>query len=538
VAKRSTFVLVAAAAASLPSCAKPSPERAERPRLIVQITFDQLRGDLLERYRPAFTRGFKRVLDEGWWGRQGDTPHGLTVSFPGHATLATGMYPSHHGLTANEWWEEAGGRWRPVSVVSDARYRILGRRAEGGVSPAQMTATSLADWVKAASPAARTVAIGSDAAIVYGGRKPDALYWFDASAGGYTTSTYYGVKRKSWIDALNRRAAGLPRAWDISVPPQWRRLAQRLSRCTPFGASPTWAGARLLGPHRYTPAGGNADAGFLSWVGSTPLLDDDLLRQVPAIVRDEMLGRDEVPDYLALAIGATDSVGHEYGAVSLEQLDTLIRLDRALGAMLDSLDRVVGKGRYVVAISADHGVADPPEETCTHRVSNAEIDALLDRVERIARGHRGGRDDLVGKIVAELKRAPFVGDVYTEEELASVAPGDWKSELMKRSFRAQHTTDFPLWSERPRPFHPARYGISVQFKPGVIFSYARAVHGSPYAYDRIVPLIFYGAGVPRGGARSGGRTVDLAPTLAELGGVPRPSNLDGKSLAASWRRRR
>ena len=208
------------------------------------------------------------------------------------------------------------------------------------------------------------------------------------------------------------------------------------------------------------------------------------------------MGQDDVPDYLNLAIGSTDSVGHEYGPVSLEQLDTVLRLDRALGTFLDDLDRTVGKGRYVVAISADHGVVDPPEEHCIHRVSSAEIEALLDRVEAIAKAHQGDDASLRPAIIAELQKAPFIGEVYTAERLAHAAPGDWKAQLMKRSFRPGRIPNFPLWSNKPREFHPARYGIFVQFKRGMIFDYARAVHGSPYDYDRLVPVVFYGAGVP------------------------------------------
>ena len=222
-------VLIATAALVAGSCTGQA--EAPQPRLIVQITFDQLRGDLLERYRPALTGGFKRVLDEGWWAQQGDAAHGLTVSFPGHATLATGMFPSHHGLTANEWWQEVDGRWRSVSVVEDKRYKM----ASGGtgVSLWQMTASTLADWVKAASPQSRTVAIGSDSAIVYGGKRPDAMFWFDPEAGGYTTSTYYGARRPAWIAALNRQLADLPREWALQVPPQWRSLATHAQRCPP-----------------------------------------------------------------------------------------------------------------------------------------------------------------------------------------------------------------------------------------------------------------------------------------------------------------
>jgi hypothetical protein len=507
--------------------------------LIVQITFDQLRGDLVERYRPAFQYGFKRVLEDGWWVRHGEVDHGFTLSFPGHATLATGLHPSHHRLGANEWWQRGPNGWQSVSVVRDARFAIVGHAGAAGASPWQMHGTAIADWVKAANPAARTVAIGSDVAIAYGGRRPDGAYWFDSASGGYTTSTYYRASLPDWVLALNRKLTALPRSWEASVPSKWRSLAQHPGRCAPFAAaSERWSANadRMLGPHRYEPAKDGKD-GYLSWLGSTPLADEQLLRSVGEIIQAEHLGEDEAVDYLALSIGATDAVGHDYGPLSLEQLDTLLRLDRALGAMLDELDASVGKGNYVIAISADHGVADPPEDRCLHRVTTAEIEALLDRVEAIARRHsQGDRDALIRAIVAELRRSPFIGEVYTEADLASPARGDWKTELMKRSFVPGNATDFPLWTDRPRPFHPARYGIVVQFKKGMTFDRATSVHGSPYRYDRLVPIILYGAGVPQRVYRSGGRTVDVAPTLAALAGIPVPSKLDGHALITAARK--
>ena len=174
----------------------------------------------------------------------------------------------------------------------------------------------------------------------------------------------------------------------------------------------------MLGPHVYR----NSSGSFLSWIGSTPLVDEELLSHAGDVIRAEAMGQDEVPDYLNLAIGSTDSIGHDYGPVSLEQLDTVLRLDRALGTFLDDLDRTVGKGRYVVAISADHGVVDPPEEHCIHRVSSAEIEALLDRVEALAKAHQGDDASLQPAIIAELQKAPFIGEIYTAERLAHAEP--------------------------------------------------------------------------------------------------------------------
>ena len=134
--KRWTLPAIAAALIAAPAA-------AERPKLVVQITFDQLRGDLLERYRPALSGGLKRVLDQGWWVQRGEAAHGLTVSWPGHGTLATGMYPSHHGFTANEWWEKVGDRWTEIGAGTDPKTRVLGRR--------RRRREPVADWKRPAS---------------------------------------------------------------------------------------------------------------------------------------------------------------------------------------------------------------------------------------------------------------------------------------------------------------------------------------------------------------------------------------------------
>ena len=517
------LLILCAALAGLIAPAAASPP-GKRPALVVQITFDQLRGDLLERYRPAFTGGLRRVLKDGWWVRDGEAAHGITVSWPGHATLATGLYPSHHGLTANEWWMEVEGQWREIDAASDDRYREIGHQGRPGKSTINMTATTIGDWFKAASPRSKVIAIGSDAVIPYGGRTPDALYWYDGSTGGFTTSTNYAAALPSWINRLNDKIDTLPRTWTYSGDPRWLPLANHPQRCSPFGSSPGL-------PHQY--ARGESGRSFHSWIGSTPLVDEELLREASNIVRLNGLGRDSIPDYLNIVVGSTDSVGHEYGPISPEQLDTLIRLDRALGVFLDDLDRTVGKGRYVMALSADHGATDPPEERCIHRVSTAEIDALLDRVESIVRNHPGNSASRLSSIVGELQKASFIGAVYTPARLAPTAPGDWRTLLMKRSFRPGYTPNFPLWSDKPRPFHPARYGIFVIFKEGMIFDAAKSVHGSPYAADRLIPVIFYGAGVPRGTLNTGARTVDVAPTLASLAGISVPPQLDGRRLFKS-----
>lgn len=530
-----TFLLVALAAgpsAAAPSVAAPSVAAAaqtDRPTLVVQITFDQLRGDLLERYRPALTGGFKRVLEQGYWVRQAEAAHGITNSYPGHASLATGLFPSRHGLTANEWWLRRDGRGVSINVAQDARYPMPGKEPSTGISPAWMAGTTLAEWLKASNPGSRSVVLGSLATITYGGRSPDVLYWYDGGAGAFVASTFYR-QGHAWIDAFNRELPNRPRSWSLTVPAEHRQLAR------PDASTYENKGRHNTFPHDFAVESkgerGEAPTPYGAWFGNTPLKDETLFELAARAVDAEQLGRRGGVDYLAIIADTTDASGHVYGPNSLEQMDTILRLDRALGKFLDHLDRTLGPNRYTLAISADHGVTDPPEEHGLHRITADEIDLLLDRVESVVAAHRGTREQLADMIAAELRKSPLIGDAYTEAQLAGPAT-DPNMALFKRSFRPGLTPDFPLWGKKDRDPHPAQYGVVVRFKEGMIFDRVAAVHGSPYDADRLVPVIFYGAGVRRGEASSGARTVDVAPTLASLAGARTPPGLDGKVVEAA-----
>jgi arylsulfatase A-like enzyme len=219
--------------------------------------------------------------------------------------------------------------------------------------------------------------------------------------------------------------------------------------------------------------------------------------------------------------------------LSLEQFDTLKRLDRALGEFLDHLDASVGKGRYVLAFSADHGVVDPTDPGVNGRVvKSAEIEAVLDQVEQASTQGPLTEEALKQKIVAILKNADFIADAYTEERLKQPS-NDPFLRLYANVARHGLTTDFPLWTSKERPHHPARYNIIVRFKENAVIDAAAAVHGSPYAQDRLVPIIFAGAGIRHGELTAGARTVDVAPTLAAAAGIATPKELDGHAIGAA-----
>jgi predicted AlkP superfamily pyrophosphatase or phosphodiesterase len=504
-----------------------------RPKLIVQITMDQLRGDLLRDYVPALSHGFSRLENGGFWIKRGDVNHAATVSFPGHASLATGMYPAHHGLIANEYWNERDGKWASIDFSDDERFQILSDPASVGASPRFLLCTTLGEWVKEANPRAKAISIGSDAniPIAYAGHKSDGVYVFDSVSNIFTTSTFYAPSIASWVEEFNRKE--LPRyqkrIWDLSVPKQFVAMASSERTSNRGIQNPTFPHAyeseNTSEPHQHQT--------YPAWFNSTPLKDEALFALAARAVDGEQLGQRGAVDYLSIDVDSTDKVGHRYGPRSLEQLDNLIRLDHALAGFLDHLDAVLGKHNYVLALSADHGVADPPESRPGgRRITTPEIEAVLDKIEAFARAYTGAADELAERIATELKRSDFIADAYTPARLSQPS-SDPFVQLYQRSFRPSFTTDFPLWTTKKRDYHPARYGVVVRFKEGMIFDWAVAVHGSPYHYDRDVPIIFYGSNIRRGSELNGRdkpMTVDVAPTLSEAAGIPRPTELDGHPL--------
>jgi predicted AlkP superfamily pyrophosphatase or phosphodiesterase len=506
----------------------------QQPKLLVQITIDQLRGDLLREYVPVLNRGFAR-LERGFWVRHGSVDHGVTVSFPGHATLATGMFPSHHGLVANEYWTQRDGKWVSVDFSDDSNFQIVDDLAAIGESPTLMLAKTVGEWIKEADPHAKAIALGSDndIPVAYAGHKSDGMYVFDPRINKFTTSTFYSSSIPDWMKAfnLNELPSYQKRSWNLTVTKRFVALAKPESTYIHGRMNPhfphVYDGEGVSQPDHPQPYG--------AWFASTPLKDEALFALAARAVDAEQLGQRGSVDYLALDVDSTDQVGHRYGPRSLEQLDTLVRLDHALARFLSHLDAVVGKNNYVVALSADHGVADPPElKLGGRRISTTEIEALLDRVEAIAQTHAVGLDDLADQIAAELKRADFVADAYTPKRL-SAPSSDPFVQLYQHSFRPSFTSDFPLWSDKTRDYHPARYGIIVRFKEGMIFDRAVAVHGSPYAYDRDVPIIFYGTNIRHGWRLDGAMTVDVAPTLCTAAQIRPPAGLDGHPLPFVFR---
>lgn len=506
-------------------------------RLIIQITLDQFKADYLKWYQPAFSGGLKRVLDKGTVISRGLVDHAITNSFPGHLSLGTGMYPSNHGFPANEWWVKTEDSWGWIDGIEDKNTWIVGDRERVGASPKNIFVSTISDWIKLNDSRAKAIAISSGTAvsIAYAGKTADGSYWLDSRTGRFITSSYYAEHYPDWLNEFNSGALNEFKedVWQNQIPEVFRTLAEPdASEYENFGISYTF-------PHKYedeksTGPDMSEQENLNQWFYNTPMADEALFAMAETALINEELGQDDSVDYLAIIINSTDNIGHSYGGRSQEILDALLRIDNALGKFLKFLDTTIGKDAYVIAISGDHGAPDVIEFqqenfNTGRRITQAQIDELLDAVETEASTSTRIRDALVSSLEEIIESYDFVFDAVTEQEIDGLKQSDNPFiEAYRHTWVKGRVADFPLWGTGDRNHHPARYGITVLYNENTIFHAAPVVHGSPYSYDRTVPILFYGTGL--GNIEKSARTIDVAPTLAAIAGIKFPTGLDGKVL--------
>jgi predicted AlkP superfamily pyrophosphatase or phosphodiesterase len=520
---------------------KPTPNEA--PRLVVLIAVDQLIPEQLQRLESRFTGGFKRFLDQGTVFWRATVDYAGTETGPGHATLATGRWPMHHGIVGNLYFERASGS--SVYCVGDPDAHPLTTQgvdtSKGSVSPARLLGPALGDLLAARWSAAKTITLaGKDrSAILLGGQQPAVALWWDGVAGGFTSSSAYGEKLPDFVNVWNARWAERARAWE------WR--CELEGDWSALGTAPderngeSTRGGKTL-PRTLPKEDGPLAAGVLF----SPLLDFFTLELTQFALEMQGLGQDEAVDLLGISLSGCDLLGHSYGPDSVEVTDLMMRNDRALGAFLALLDAKVGAGRWVACLSSDHGVLDLPEmlqagHVGARRVKGSEVAAMKAQVdEALASAAPEGVDlklryaelgfafdeaaaESAGLAPAELRAliaeaaesANWVEDAYTLEELTGPATDDPWLRLYQRSTRAERCADVVL---RPDSW------LLFDFPEGTS-------HGSPYPYDRRVPLAFLGAGVKAQQRFDAASPTDAVPTLLDLLGVPRPADLDGRVLS-------
>ena len=505
------------------------------PKLIVAISVDQLSSDLWDEYRPLFAGGFAR-LARGTAFRNGFQGHAATETCPGHSTILTAKRPASNGIVANTWIDQATAR-ADKTIYCAEDERVAGSTSTAyKVSPAHLNVQTLGDLLKARSPASRNVAVaGKDrAAVMMSGRNVDQRWYWDGKA--FSTdlkSVAVPVSVTAFQTALARALAAPRPPLDAPALCQAKARAYQL---TP---------AIKVGDNRLGRAGGDVRQFRIS-----PELDGATLALSAALVREMGLGRGQATDILSINLAATDYVGHAYGTDGMEMCLQLLALDRELGDFFGHLDR--SGVDYAVMLTADHGGMDIPERLREKGVTAAaradaglaagEVGKLLaprfGQTQSVLKGAGIGNDIWVDTAVPAAQRPavlraakeryaqhPQVFAAYTRDEVMAVpvptgTPDKWSIlERVRASFGPRSGDLYVVLKEYVSPIPVASAGFA-------------ATHGSPWDYDRRVPILFWRPAMAPAARDQPVETVDIMPTLAAMVGLPvEPGSIDGKCLA-------
>jgi len=533
----------------------------EKPRLILQITVDQLRGDLPARFLNRMGEGgFRYFLEEGIVYGNAHHAHANTETIVGHATLATGAHPSAHGMIGNIWFDRGTGSL--TYNIEDDRYGLLTEGADvdkqteidptqkvagtDGRSPAAMLVSTFGDELSiytAGIAKVFGVSIKDRGAVSFAGHAGKA-FWFSKSAGEFVTSRFYYDKYPEWVTAFNK--AGPTRrfadtSWELLQDPSRYLFGNRDDQAWELDLPPF---GRTF-PHAFGPADGR---GFTTFLTVSPAGDELTLEFARALIENEALGTDPVTDFLSVSFSSTDYVGHLFGPSSLEAEDNLLRLDRTLAALLAYVDEKVGLDHTLVVLSADHGGPEAPADLQQYGFEANYVDpdswekeagfaALKQRFgigEQLIRQYAHPYLYLNHEIIAE--NGLSLGEV--EEAVAAELVKFEGVALAVSSTAMAHgeIPDTPLLRSVLNNYNPRRSGdIYVVFRPNWFINdfdglTVAATHGSPWRYDTFVPVFFAGAGINPQKVYREIHTIDVAPTLAAVAGTKPPSGTRGKVL--------
>lgn len=519
--------LIAAAPLGVPAQAP----AADKPTLVVFITVDQMRADYFARFKSQLTGGLQRLHDGGAFYRNGFQDHAITETAPGHASTMSGRFPVHTGITANN------------QGVNTTSAPLIGGAKEIGASPFRFIGTTLTDWMRAADPAMRFLSVSRKdrGAILPIGHAKGDVYWWSGTVGIFTTSTYYADTLPPWVQQFNAQkgyGAYAGKAWTLLLPEH-----DYVEPDTVFDES---NGVDFVFPHAFPADTASVARSF----GNYPQMDSLTLAFALRGLQERQLGADaRRTDLLAVSLSTTDAIGHKYGPDSREIHDQIVRLDRYLGAFLDSLFKLRDRKHIVIALTGDHGVSPYPEvHSGRYPNEHAMRVSLTDQVDALTRSLAAAgvpatawsfeegvffvRDNTAfdsAKVNADSVARAFAAAVLKVPGVMSARMfTDMAGANMSRNKIARR------WLHMFEPGGPAKMAVTLTpYSYWATTNYA--THGMPHDPDAGVPVLFWGMGVVPGQYADEVRTVDMAPTLAAILGVKPTEILDGVVLKKAVR---
>jgi predicted AlkP superfamily pyrophosphatase or phosphodiesterase len=538
------------------SCASNVNKKATQPiRLVLQITIDGLRADLISRYQDRFVEGgFNYLLENGTVYSNAHYQHANTETIVGHTTLATGAYPSVHGMVGNVWYDRSTGEIGyniedPDAPMLPTRQIITegvqvdpAQKASRtkGRSPKAILAPTISDEIfKHTAGNGKIFGIsGKDRSAVSMAGHTGKAFWYSTDNGDFVTSKYYYEEYPEWVKAWNaekkaEKLAGT--SWELLNEVSTYKFRHQDDR--PYETDLRGYGKTF--PHDF----GKADDPLLpTRIIVSPKGDALTFDFAKTLVTQEKLGQDEIIDYLSISFSSVDAVNHFFGPSSLENEDVVLQLDRTMRDLINFIDEQIGLKNTLIVLSADHGMAEMPEYMTElgYDVGRIYSEEIVERVNVAGRKLFG---------IEGITKSFFRPSLYLDQEKISNAGLNPMEVERKIAFELtdsegialavgrgglQDMERHPIYVQIKNNYHPSRSGdIYVAQKP-YWFLFEKGpiavMHGSPWKYDTHVPIIFVGPGIERAVVDKKVHPVDVAPSIALIIGISPPASSVGTPL--------
>jgi predicted AlkP superfamily pyrophosphatase or phosphodiesterase len=518
-------------------------QKVKKPKLVVGIVIDQLRHDYFERYADNFGEdGFKRLISEGFYNHNTHYNYIPTFTGPGHASVYTGTTPATHGIIANNWYDK--NIKTSVYCAEDTSVYTIGSTSEAGLmSPHRMLSSTITDELGLATNFKSKVvgiSIKDRGSILPAGHNPTGSFWYDKSNGHFVSSSYYGNEElPSWLQDFNNRNLAddyLNQTWELSMPLE--EYTQSTADDMPYEMTVRGKDKPIFPYDLKKLRAGNGNFGLLpnTAFGNTILADLAI-----ATMEGEEMGQDDITDFLALSFSSTDYIGHGFGPRSVEVQDTYIKLDQEIARLFKHLDEKVGKGNYLIFVTSDHGCAEVPEYLQANKIPADHYDgkAYVKNMSNALNQKFGEGEwiedfsneqfflnheliaeknidlDAIRKfMVNEALQLEGVAEVYSASDMQSTEFTEHKAAALQMGYNFKRSGD-----------------VLLILEPGWFYQTSSATtHGTGYAYDTHVPLIWYGSGIKSGKSYKRQNIDDIAVTLAHILGTSLPNGATGEPI--------
>ena len=510
-----------------------------KPKLVVGIVVDQMKMEYLYRFQNDFSEGgFKRLLNDGYTFHNMHYNYMPTYTAPGHASIYTGTTPSVHGIVGNEWFSRKLGK--EMYCTDDDSVSTLGnaKEKEGKMSPKNLQSTTITDELRMATNFRGKVigiSIKDRGAILPAGHFANWAFWY-SKTGDFISSTFYGDKLPDWVTEFNqekRYMSYINKGWDLLKPKA--TYDESLVDDNPYEGKLYNSSAPVF-PYNLKEMYEKNDAGVIR---TTPFGNNLLADFAVKAIEKEELGKDEITDFLAVSFSSTDYIGHLLGPRSMELQDTYLRLDQTIADFLIYLDKTIGKGNYLVFLTADHAGAENVTFLKDHKLNVKSVEP-----KEIRKALRKFSTDTFGEDVL-LNYSSF--NLFLNKEIiknkgldVSKVKSAFKDFLMtqeqvKRVYTEEEVvasgTDFYL-NAISNGYDVTQNGdLVVLDKPGYIeYQGTGTSHGTIYSYDTHVPCIFYGWNIKKGESHDRKVITEIAPTLSQLLKIPFTNGTEAKVM--------